>query len=808
MPAPKKTSRSYTRHTHAVSVSWFSLLFKGILWTGAILFLVAVPSLILFYLYINEGLPKIDTLADYNPPAISTVYSADNRLIAEFYRERRKVIPLSAMPDLLKKAFIAAEDSRFYSHPGIDLIGIARAMFKNIEAWDIVQGGSTITQQVTKSFLLTPERSFMRKFKEAILAYRITSTFSKDDILFLYLNQIYLGHGAYGVEAAAENYFGKSASELNLAECAILAGLPQAPSRYSPFRHPERAKQRQIYVLNRMAQEGYITDDEAKRAVAENLDIQPRRNLFTEETPFYTEHIRRYVEGKYGADYLYTAGIRIYTAVDIDMQKKGQESIDAGLRELDKRQGYRGPTDRIPLKDLESFFQSYQAEGKEGVPSIGSILTGVVTEVNNSRQTAAVRAGTIQGTIALSDMKWAKKLISDTTNRSSAPKTIGDILQPGDVIQVRILQDYHPAHSGQVIFSLEQTPKVQGALLCLETETGQVRVMIGGRDFKDSQFNRAIQSRRQPGSAFKPLIYAAALDRGYTPATVMMDATIEFWDDEGDPVWRPRNYDRKFYGRVLFRHALEKSLNVVTVKILQDIGVDYAIHYSNKLGITSPLEKNLSISLGSSGVSLLELITAYSVFANQGDRIQPAFITRIEDRNGRMIEEAQPRRESVMDRRTAYIMTSLLEGVVKNGTGKRVLALNRPVAGKTGTTSNLNDAWFVGFTPQYVAGVWVGFDEESSLGKGETGASAAIPIWLNFMKRILDGKPPTPFPVPTGIVFVSIDTETGLPAGPDSSEIIYECFKEGTAPIAVSGPSEYPKETGEPESGDLFKSDI
>jgi penicillin-binding protein 1A len=435
-------------------------------------------------------------------------------------------------------------------------------------------------------------------------------------------------------------------------------------------------------------------------------------------------------------------------------------------------------------------------------------MTGVVTEVNNARQIAVVRAGAIQGTISLSDMKWARKLSPEFLNRSTPPKTIGDILKIGDVIQVRLIQESIPSPSGRAVFGLEQTPKVQAALVCLETGTGQVRVMIGGRDFKDSQFNRAIQSRRQPGSAFKPLIYAAALDRGYTPATVMMDAPIEFRDEEGDPIWRPRNYDRKFYGRVLFRHALEKSLNVVTVKILQDIGLDYAIHYSSKLGITSPLEKNLSIALGSSGVSLLELVTAYSVFANEGNRIQPVFITRIEDRNGRVIEETQVRKESVMDRRTAYIMTSLLQGVINNGTGKRVLALNRPVAGKTGTTSNLNDAWFMGFTPQYVTGVWVGFDEESSLGKGETGASAAIPIWLGFMKQILDGKPPVPFPVPTGIVFVSIDSETGLPASSDSSDIIYECFKEGTAPIAVSGPSEYPEETVEPESGELFKSDI
>jgi penicillin-binding protein 1A len=607
------------------------------------------------------------------------------------------------------------------------------------------------------------------------------------------------------VEAASENYFGKSAAELNLAECAILAGLPQAPSRYSPFRHSDKAKQRQNYVLTRMVAEGYITDTEAQQASAQSLDIKPRRNLFIEEMPFYTEHVRRYIESRYGLDMLYSGGVKIHTAVSIAKQKIAQEEVDAGLRDLDKRQGYRGPVKQIRPDEIESFSASIQNNLEEPSLKPGMFLTGVVTEVNNSKQAATVRVGRETGILSLSDMKWARKPNPDIHYQSATVKRVSDVLKPGDVIQVKIREN--PTNkSDRLSLTLEQTPKVQSAILCMETGTGQIKAMVGGRDFRESQYNRAIQSRRQPGSAFKPLIYAAAIDRGYTPATIMLDSPIEFQNEETDPVWAPRNYDRKFYGRVLFRHALEKSLNVVTVKILQDIGLDYAINYAKKMGISSPIEKNLSISLGSSGASLLEMLMAYSVFANGGERVEPVFITRIEDRHGNVLEENKIEKVSVMDKRTAFIMTNLLEGVVKNGTGRRVRALNRPVAGKTGTTSNLNDAWFIGFTPQYVTGVWVGFDSEASLGRGETGAAAAIPIWLGYMKRILENVPASAFPVPEGIVFVKIDSDTGMPAGPDSTDVIYECFKEGPAPESVL--SKPDSEPASPEPEELFKSDI
>lgn len=785
MPEIRKTSQILKQRARQKPSQRLSrVVLKTVFWSGSVAIVTGMVAAILFYFYINEDLPKISKLSDYHPPVITTVYSDDNRKIGEFYKERRIVIPVSRIPQILKEAFIAAEDSRFYSHPGIDVIGIFRALLKNIEAGNVVQGGSTITQQVTKSFLLTPERSYTRKIKEAILAYRINKAFSKDEILFLYLNQIYLGHGAYGIEAASENYFGKPVTELNLAECALLAGLPQAPTKYSPFRHPDRAKQRQIYVLNRMAAEGYVTEAQAAAAIQQPMDIRPRKNWYIEEVPFYTEHIRRYVEAKYGPDALYSNGLSIYTAVNIDMQKAAQEELGIGLGALDKRQGYRGPIKRIKPDEIESFSTAIQEEIKETPINSGVILSGVVVSVSESDQSAGIRIGKSHGIIRFSDMKWAKKSNPNSTQREAGAKRPPSILGIGDVILVKVVDKAKDGDKWSLL--LEQTPKVQGALLCLEAGTGQVKVMVGGRDFRDSQFNRAVQSRRQPGSSFKPIIYAAAIDKGYTPATVMIDSPIAFQDDEGDSIWKPQNYDRKYSGQILLRNALEKSVNVVTIKILQDIGVDYAIGYAKKLGITSNLERNLSIALGSSGVSLLELVRAYSVFDNAGEFIQPVFITKIADQNGRVLEEAVPEKVQVIEKSTAFIMTSLLESVVKNGTGRKARELNRPAAGKTGTTNNLNDAWFVGYTPEYISGVWVGFDEEETLGKGETGGAAACPVWVGFMKRALANKPVQVFPVPEGIVYAKVDADTGRLAGPASQNVLFECFKEGTLPTEAS----------------------
>jgi penicillin-binding protein 1A len=769
----KKRSKRKSRNVFFLILGSLALIGLMILTAGV---LVAVGG----YFYFNQELPQISSLKDYNPPTITTFYSDDNRKIAEFFHERRIVIPIYHMPDMLKNAFIAAEDDRFYQHKGVNLASILRAFLKNIEAGSIVQGGSTITQQVTKSFFLSPEKSYQRKIKEVILAYRIDKTFSKEEILFLYLNQIYLGHGAYGVQAAAENYFGKDVQELTLAECAILAGLPQAPSRYSPFRYPERARTRQTYVLNRMVAEGYITITQATEALNQSLDIKPRRNWYLEKVPYYTEYVRQYVEKKYGRELLYTGGLQVYTSVNIEMQKAAAQEMENGLRDLDKRQGYRGPLKNLAKEEIETFSSRIKEKLKEEPLEKNQIVQGVVIEINETKKETLVKIGNNIGIIPLNRMAWARKPNPRFAPHESSVKKPGEVLRTGDVIYVKIIEK----QMGKDIWelALEQEPKVQSALLCLEAYTGQVKAMMGGRDFEQSQFNRAIQSRRQPGSAFKPVVYAAALDKGYTPASIILDTAIVYEDKEQNYVWKPKNYGHKFYGPTLFRDALAHSRNLVTIRILKDIGIDYTIHYAKKLGITSPLERDLSLALGSSGVSLLELVNAYAVFANMGDHVKPVFITKIVDRHGNILEEAVPESERVIDKSTAYLITSLLESAVKDGTGKRVQALNRPVAGKTGTTNDMNDAWFVGYTPQYITGTWVGFDDEASLGKGETGASAAAPIWLQFMSRILEDEPVKVFQVPDDIIFAKIDAETGLLPIPQSKKTVFECFKQGTVP--------------------------
>ncbi len=789
---------------------WFFILF----FSGIVVGAGGVAGL---YFYASRDLPKISSLADYTPPTVSSVYSDDGRKIGEFYRQRRIVIELSQMPDMLKKAFVAAEDSRFREHPGIDILSIFRAFVKNFKAGTIVQGGSTITQQVAKSFFLTPARTYIRKLKEAILAYRIEKNFSKDDILYLYLNQIYLGHGAYGVEAAAENYFGKHAAALNLAECSILAGLPQAPSRYSPFRHPERAKQRQIYVLNRMKEDGHITNLEATEAISRDLDIKPRKNWFIERVPYYTEHIRRYVADHYGEEVLYREGLKIHTAVNIGLQKMAREKIARGLEELDRRRGYRGPLKHLPALKIEAFCEKIAEEMAHGSLREDKTYRGVVVDVDDVEKAMTVRVGDVLGRIRGETITWARPVDPEVAYWEDKLRTPGDMFETGDVVLVspekRIAEkgqsqaavEENPGETGTVAweFRLEQEPAVQAALLSIENETGHVKTMIGGRDYRDSQFNRAVQSKRQPGSAFKPVIYAAALDKGYTPASVIIDSPVVFEDIERDFTWKPRNYHEKFFGPTLLRTAIKKSRNVVTIKILKDIGIDYVIDYARKLGITSDISRDLSIALGSSGVSLLEIVNAYSVFPNLGYRIDPVFITRIEDRNGNVLEESKLQRKKVIDMSTAYIMTNLLESVVESGTGWRVKKMGRPVAGKTGTTNDLFDAWFLGFTPRYTTGVWVGFDQEKPLGKGETGSRAASPIWLEYMQSALEGKSVRTFNVPEGVVFVKIDAETGLLPIEESEKVVFECFKEGTAPTKHT-----PRPDTAVKSDELFKEGI
>ena len=681
------------------------------------------------YIYFTRDLPSVSVLSEYKPNLITRVYSRDGEVIGEFYIERRIVVPLQQMPDHLIKAFIAVEDAKFFEHKGIDYMGIMRALYKNLKSGRIVQGGSTITQQVARSFFLSSEKTFSRKIREAILAHRIESRLSKEEILYLYLNQIYLGNGAYGVQAASEIYFGKDVSQLTIAEAALLAGLPKAPSRYSPYTNPSLARMRQEFVIKRMLEEGYINRKQAAQALREKLVLKPRkpRNLWV--GPYFTEYVRRYVEEKYGDSMLYKGGLKIYTSLDVRLQKLANRAVDYGRRAYDKRRGYRG-AERVLLsrEEIAPFLKKVDEQIKLKPLEPGRIYKALVLAVDRDERAVTVAIGTShRGIIRYEDLKWAR--LYNPTDDPDGGEIVTNplhLFHPGDVIEVRIKS--LPEEDYMLIpCALEQEPKVEAALLVMDPSTGYVLAMVGGSDFSKTQFNRALQSRRQPGSAFKPIIYAAALDRGFTPATVVVDSPLIFEEakDEGQTIdWKPRNFEERFHGPTTIREALAKSRNVVTVKVLKSIGVNYVVDYAKRLGIESALSKDLSIALGSSGVSLLELVRAYSTFANLGKKPEPLFITRIEDRYGNPLEEHAPH-------------TNLLQGVVERGTGWRARALKRPVAGKTGTTNNLNDAWFIGYVPGLVAGVWVGYDDERPLGKNETGSRAAAPIWVRFMKEAL-----------------------------------------------------------------------
>jgi len=775
---------------------------KGLLIILAIFFIMLGIVASGIYLYFTHDLPRVDSLRDYDPSIISSVYADAGELIGEFFVEKRIIVPVEKIPGFVLQAFVSAEDARFFQHEGLDYSAILRAFWKNVKAGEIVQGGSTITQQVARSLLLSSERKWSRKIREAILAYRMEKSLAKEEILYLYLNQIYLGHGGYGIEAASQNYFGKHVEDLNLAEAAMLGGLPQAPTRNSPYNHPRKAKMRQAYVLEQMVENGYISRTEAMEALETILEIHPRRSKFLEVAPYFTEHVRRYVEEKYGRDALYKDGLQIFITLDVAMQKAAQKAIRRGLKELDKRQGYRGPLRHIDPGEIESFCKEVQEALGQSPLAEGEEALGVVVEIRRREKAVLVKVGDTVGRIELEEMKWARKPDPEVPYYRARVRNPGDVLQVGDVIKVKV-----KGFSGKTMaLSLEQDPSVHGALLSIDLKTGHVKAMVGGRDFQESQFNRAVQAKRQAGSAFKPIIYASAIDQGYTPATVIVDSPIIYDGTQDYQSWKPRNYEEKFYGPTTLRKALAKSRNVITVKIVQDIGLSSVAEYARRLGIESPLNEDLSMALGSSSVALLELTKAYAVFGNQGRRVEPIFIKKITDKEGNLLEENVPPAgslslhhrddqaaegndglaEQVISPETAYIITNLLEGVVQNGTGWRAKALGRPSAGKTGTTDDYSDAWFMGYTPDLITGVWVGFDQEKPLGKDETGSRAACPIWLDYMKTVLNGKPIKHFPVPEEIIFAKIDPKTGLLASRSTPNPFFECFKEGTAPTRSS----------------------
>jgi penicillin-binding protein 1A len=798
--------------------SIWPVVVRALIGVGILGLLLAILVPVGAYLYVAKSLPRVDTLADYRPPIITRVLSDDGTVIAELYEERRIIVPVSRMPKQLIQAFVAAEDSNFFKHKGIDIASIIRAAAKNIEAGGIVQGGSTITQQVAKSLLLTPERKFKRKFKEAILAYRMEKRLSKEEILYLYLNQIYLGHGAHGVQTAAENYFDKNVEELTLAECSMLAGLPKAPSRYSPYRHYERAKSRQVYVLGRMVSEGFITQAEADQAQAEELDIRPRINQHITNAAYFTEQVRRYLEETYGEEQLYKGGLEIHTSMNLDMQLAAQAAVQANLRDHDKRQGYRGPLAILTEEEATGFFQQQVEAFVEKPPQVGDIIEAIISGADN--KTLHLRFADREGRIALKTAKWAgpPQLVKRTTVPTGNATEAATRLPPGAKVQARIIDI--PAE-GFWQLTLEQDAEAQGALLALDPHTGQIKVMVGGYDFRTSQFNRVLQARRLPGSAMKPLIYAAALDKGYTPATVILDTPLIYKErlETGEiKEWKPKNYSKRFYGAVPLRTALAKSHNVITIKILEDIGVRYAANYARKLGITSQLAEDLTLGLGSSALTPMELARSYAVLANGGVRVMPTYINKIFDRDGKILESNDPAdfpsgpqpgqkligqsRDRVISPETAYLTTNLLESVVQKGTGWRAKSLKRPVAGKTGTTNDLKDAWFIGYTQQLLAVSWVGYDIEKPLGKKETGSKAAAPAWVSFMAKANEDIPVKHFPVPDNIEFRPIDPQTGLLAPEDSPEIVIEAFAPNTAPVR------YAIEEKTPEAKDFFRLDM
>ncbi len=766
--------------------------------------LLAAAFLIGAYFYVSSTLPDVKTLSDYKPPLITRIYADDGTVIAEYSRERRILVPFEKIPKTLVQAFVAAEDASFFKHQGIDFVSIGRAALKNLKAGGIAQGGSTITQQVAKKLLLTSERTFTRKFKEAILAWRMEQALTKQEILYLYLNQIYLGHRAYGVEAAAENYFDKNVDELTLAESAILAGLPQAPSRYSPYRHYARAMERQKYVLGRMVEEGFITPEERDQAAAEKVVIKPRLNHLLDVTAYFNEQVRRYLEERFGEDMLYTGGLQVETSINLEMQDVARQAVKNNLRAHDKRQGYRGVTAVLSETEQQEFLAG-QAEQFSEEPLVeGAFSQALVTGIADDHLTC--RIGDKTGLISIKDSKWAapievtsEPVEEPTGNAEKGKKTIMPV---GSVIEVKVLD----ASVEPLLLALEQEPEAQAALVAIDPFTGEIKAMVGGYDFSKSQFNRAIQAQRLPGSAIKPLIYAAALDRGYTPASIILDTPLIYENKKVQTgeieEWKPKNYEEKFYGPTTFRQALAHSRNVVTIKILEDIGINYAANYIEKLGIETPLQRDLSMALGSTAVTPLEMLTAYTVFANGGVLIPPTYITRIKDRNGRILESIDPADfatgmaadqrlirkppRRVISPETAYLITNIMESVVQEGTGWRAKAIGRPSAGKTGTTNDLKDAWYIGFIPQLACVSWVGYDQERPLGKSETGSRAAAPAWVAFMKEAAKQYPVEQFRVPDTIEFRPIDTKTGLLLAEDNGEAYYEAFAPGTAPTTMS----------------------
>ncbi|HYC16805.1 MAG TPA: penicillin-binding protein 1A [Pseudolabrys sp.] len=778
---------------------FFGFLFAA----GTILFVVGVAAAAGLLWHFSKDLPDYSQLQDYEPPVMTRVHAADGSLVAEYARERRLYIPIQAVPKLVINAFLAAEDKNFYEHGGLDFTGIARAAvvyLQNYGSSRRPQGASTITQQVAKNFLLTNELSMARKVKEALLALKIERTYSKDKILELYLNEIYLGLGAYGIAAASLVYFDKAVNELTIPEAAYLASLPKAPSNYHPFRQRERALERRNWVIDRMAEGGFVKTADAEQAKRLPLGVTSKAtgaHIFAAE--YFAEEVRRELYERYGEKKLYEGGLSVRTSLDTKLQVLARKVFTEGLVRYDETQGWRGPVAKI---DVGGADWGVKLADVKSLADVAPWRLAVVLEVSDQSARIGLQPGrepggyvskerTI-GILPLEGMKWAK-------TGGKAVGKVGQVLNAGDVVYVE------PAKTeGQ--FVLHQIPEVSGAMVVEDPWTGRVLAMVGGFSFDQSQFNRATQALRQPGSSFKPFVYAAALDNGYTPSTIVLDAPLEIDQGPGIGVWRPENYEGSFNGPSTLRYGIEHSRNVMTVRLAQDIGMPLIAEYAKRFGVYDDLPPYLSFALGAGETTLLRMTTAYGMFDNGGRRIKPTLVDRIQDRYGHTVYkhderecigcdgkkwENQPepslvdRRQQVLDPMTAYQITSMMEGVVQRGTAAGAgfqKEVGKPVAGKTGTTNDEKDAWFIGFTPDIVVGVYMGYDKPRHLGRGATGGHLSAPIVKDFLKVALADKPAAPFRVPPGIKLVRVDLRTGTRAGPGTERAILEAFKPGTAP--------------------------
>jgi penicillin-binding protein 1A len=787
-----------------------TLRFFGFLFTaGTILFLVGVAGVAVMMWHFSKDLPDYSQLQDYEPPVMTRVHATDGSLVAEYANQRRLYIPIQAVPKMVINAFLAAEDKNFYEHGGLDFAGIVRAgiiYIQNYGSNKRPQGASTITQQVAKNFLLTNEISIERKIKEAMLALKMERTYSKDKILELYLNEIYLGLGAYGIAAASLIYFDKSVHELTVQEAAYLAALPKAPSDLNPYRQRERAIERRNYVLDRMVEIGYISQKEGDASKRTALDITARptgAHIFAAE--YFAEEVRRDIYERYGAKKLYEGGLSVRATLDPKLQVLARKVLVDGLVQFDENQGWRGPVQQINLAgDWGVTLAEVRSLADVSPWRMAVVLEAADQTARIGFQPGREPGGAVSrerqvGIVPLDGVRWAKA--ASGPGRGRVPAKVAQVLHPGDVVYVEPLTE----KDGKVregLFRLRQVPEISGAILAMDPLTGRIHAMVGGFSYDQSQFNRATQALRQPGSSFKPIVYATALDNGYTPSSVVLDAPLEIDQGPGQETWKPENYEGKFYGPSTLRFGIENSRNVMTVRLAQDIGMPLIADYAKRFGVYDDLPPYLSFSLGAGETTLLRMVTAYSMFDNGGKRVKPTLIDRIQDRYGHTIfrhderecrgcdadkwrNQSEPtlidRREQVLDPITAYQITSMMEGAVQRGTGTALKEVGKPIAGKTGTTNDAKDVWFIGFSPDLAVGVYLGYDKPRSIGGRATGGQLAAPIVKNFMKVALANKPPVPFRVPAGVKLVRVDPRSGTRVGPGSPAIL-EAFKPGTAP--------------------------